>query len=82
MATTVRPHTTDADCTLDRFDGCTECGAYHGDPCPQCGGRGYHAASCCPFATWEECAASRERSVAGVSDDVPDCPVHGPYVEA
>ena len=37
----------------------------------------------CPFGgtTPDECAAIRERSVDGVSDDVPSCPVHGPYHE-
>jgi hypothetical protein len=39
------------------------------------------AAEACPFAgtTAEECSMIRERSVAGVSDDVPDCPVHGVF---
>jgi hypothetical protein len=30
----------------------------------------------CPFVDSEECAMARERSVAGVSNDVPACPVH------
>jgi hypothetical protein len=39
------------------------------------------AAEACPFAgtTADECSMIRERSVAGVSDDVPDCPVHGAF---
>jgi hypothetical protein len=41
-------HTTDSDCaaTLDHTDNCTACGAYHGDACPDCGGRAYHTAGC------------------------------------
>lgn len=40
-------HETDADCAMFLIDDtCTECGVYHGDPCPGCGGRGYHVASC------------------------------------
>ena len=40
------PHTTDSDCTLDSTDICRGCGVYHGDPCQDCGGRGFHAESC------------------------------------
>ncbi len=42
------------------------------------------AAEACPFGgtTADECAMIRERSVAGVSDSVPDCPVHGAYRDA
>jgi len=39
-------HTTDRDCTLDHNDICVECGVWHGDPCPSCGGRGFHLDSC------------------------------------
>ena len=43
-------HTSDADCllanSLDTDDTCRICGAYHGDPCPECGGRGYHQPDC------------------------------------
>jgi hypothetical protein len=37
----------------------------------------------CPFGgtTPDECSTIRERSVAGVSNDVPDCPIHGVYQE-
>ncbi len=37
----------------------------------------------CPFGgtTPDECSTIRERSVAGVSNDVPSCPVHGVYHE-
>ena len=43
-------HTRDDDCyvadSIDATDTCTICGAYHGDPCPDCGGRGYHEPEC------------------------------------
>jgi hypothetical protein len=39
-------HTRDSDCTLDEYDECTVCHVYHGDPCPSCGQRGYHADEC------------------------------------
>ncbi len=39
-------HSKDSDCTLDSISVCVECGTYHGDPCPTCGGRGYHKAGC------------------------------------
>ena len=35
----------------------------------------------CPYTDADECAASRERSVAGVSNDIPACPIHGAYSE-
>ncbi len=39
-------HTQDSDCTLNLNDECVECGVYHGDPCPDCGGRGFHKSDC------------------------------------
>lgn len=40
-------HTKDADCTVDpKTDLCAECGVYHGDPCIDCGGRGFHKQEC------------------------------------
>ena len=39
-------HSKDTDCTLDATDCCTGCGIYHGDPCPTCGGCGFHAPEC------------------------------------
>ena len=40
-------HDCDADCAGWIFEKtCVVCGAYHGDPCPDCGGRGYHALDC------------------------------------
>jgi hypothetical protein len=39
-------HAQDSDCTLDSTDVCVECGTYHGDPCPICGGRGFHKEGC------------------------------------
>lgn len=42
-----RRHTRDADCTLDPSgESCVYCGVYHGDPCPACGGRGFHDPRC------------------------------------
>ena len=43
------PHSTDADCAghvSRKTLTCSVCGVYHGDPCPLCGGRGYHADNC------------------------------------
>lgn len=40
-------HTTDTDCTIDPETGCCSlCGVLHGDPCPECGGRGLHIENC------------------------------------
>ena len=39
-------HDEDRDCALDEADVCTLCGVYHGDPCPKCGGRGFHLEDC------------------------------------
>lgn len=79
-------HHTDSDCTLNPADDCCiDCGVYHGEPCPGCGGRGFHVGPCadlCEATDAIECAGMRERLVAGISDTIPDCPVHGPYVEA
>jgi hypothetical protein len=33
----------------------------------------------CPWLDADECAMVRERSVAGISDVIPACPVHGPH---
>lgn len=44
-------HTSDIQCTLDANDTCVECGVIHGDPCPDCGGKGFHLSECpvmCP----------------------------------
>lgn len=40
------PHASDSDCTLNDLGMCSECGVYHGDPCPDCGQRGYHDLRC------------------------------------
>jgi hypothetical protein len=39
------------------------------------------AAEACPYGgtTADECSMIRERSVAGISDTVPACPVHGAF---
>jgi hypothetical protein len=42
-------HSSDADCSghVDEDTStCSACGVLHGDPCPRCGGRGYHADDC------------------------------------
>lgn len=43
-------HHRDSDCTLDEDDCCAICHVFHGDPCPTCGGRGYHEPDCSDFA--------------------------------
>jgi hypothetical protein len=43
-------HAQDSDCTLDQTTGCcTGCGVQHGDPCTDCGGRGFHKEDCPHF---------------------------------
>jgi hypothetical protein len=43
-------HEKDDDCKLDNPDGlpgtCVECGVYHDEPCPDCGGTGFHKDGC------------------------------------
>lgn len=41
-------HSTEADCAglLADDDCCTVCGVSHANPCPDCGARGYHLATC------------------------------------
>jgi hypothetical protein len=41
-------------------------------------------AATCPYGgtTADECSTIRERSVAGISDSVPACPVHGAFSES
>lgn len=42
-------HRRDSDCQghIDpKTDSCKVCGVYHGEPCPDCGGRGYHNEGC------------------------------------
>ena len=44
-----RSHSSDPDCAghVDPETGeCSVCHVLHGDPCPSCGGRGYHAGDC------------------------------------
>lgn len=42
------PHQADGDCAghLDAAGVCLVCGVLHGDPCPGCGRRGFHAMGC------------------------------------
>jgi hypothetical protein len=46
MSSITHNHECDGDCTLDEDGCCTECGVYHGDPCEECGGRGFHLPHC------------------------------------
>lgn len=40
-------HERDEQCDVDPADDtCRVCGVLHGDPCPTCGGRGFHRAQC------------------------------------
>lgn len=39
-------HAKDDDCQLGADRTCTGCGAAHGDPCLECGGRAYHRPGC------------------------------------
>jgi hypothetical protein len=39
-------HIKDTDCILDDTNTCTVCHVYHGEPCPECGQRGYHLETC------------------------------------
>ena len=51
-------HTKDSDCTVDPATNlCTGCGVEHGEPCFQCGGRGFHTNDCCesPANAEERC---------------------------
>lgn len=43
--------------------------------------RVYGPKPACSFQDAGECATARERSVAGASNDIPACPVHGAYPE-
>lgn len=39
-------HTQDSDCTLNEEGQCEGCGVWHDDECIECGGRGFHKATC------------------------------------
>jgi hypothetical protein len=39
-------HSQDTDCMVGPDGCCVVCGVEHGEPCPACGGRGFHAAGC------------------------------------
>ena len=44
-----KEHASDVDCAghIDRKTGeCRVCHVYHGDPCRDCGGRGFHRTDC------------------------------------
>ena len=47
-------HTKDADCIVNpETNLCVDCGVEHGDPCVDCGGRGFHLPAC-PWMTESE----------------------------
>jgi len=35
----------------------------------------------CPWTDPDECAAARERAVAGISEEIPTCAVHGDHAQ-
>jgi hypothetical protein len=40
-------HNSDSDCTVDQVTRlCVTCGVMHGEPCPTCGGKGFHTETC------------------------------------
>ena len=49
---------------------CTDCGRMAEVACP------FEQTNC------SECSLVRERLAAGVTDTIPDCPAHGPFLEA
>jgi hypothetical protein len=53
----------------DPIEVCSDCGAMSAKPCPYGG------------TTCSECSMIRERSVAGLSDSIPACPVHPYYTD-
>lgn len=79
---------------LFEYESCAECGGDADDHgavlfagnwlarCKRAGGSQPHDSRACSFGVdAQECALARERSVAGVSNTIPACPVHGPYTE-
>lgn len=63
-------HERDSDCILGSDHTCIECGVWHGDKCPDCGGRGFHDSDCerredaCP-----ECKYLPPRHAPGCSEN-------------
>ncbi len=39
-------HRQDSDCRLGPVGVCLDCGVYHGEPCPNCGAKGFHDDAC------------------------------------
>lgn len=50
---------------------------YAGQDLPAAAGAELDRRRGCPWTTWAECRMVRERSVAGTSNEVPECAVHG-----
>lgn len=61
-------HTKDSDCTLNEKGECTLCGVVHGDPCPECSGRGFHQGDCSYLISGNE-----PDPLADHTDDVCPC---------
>jgi len=64
-------HFRDAHCTLDENDTCIDCGVYHGDPCPDCGNRAFHADDCKYHDSGSCCPKCGAYDYCG--DTCPDC---------
>lgn len=59
---------------------CPNCGDVSGAACGACAAFGAHGGPCghgCDETSADECAMVRERSVAGLADEIPACAVHG-----
>lgn len=66
----VSGHCSDFMCRVGPDGCCVECHAYHGDPCPDCGGRAYHSTDCVEMAQPEpEPARRRARDGSSEHDD-------------
>jgi hypothetical protein len=53
-------HMKDSDCTLDDNLICTVCGVWHGEPCQECEGKGFHLDTC---SEMEHCCDDECRSI-------------------
>ena len=64
-------HSQDSDCRLSA-DGleCLDCGVSHGDGCPECEGRGFHADGCPLLSCYVRAMIPRMAKRAGISKRV------------